>query len=133
MIGRGSKLVTTLCSASLLAAAPAAAATRSPAGYNPWAGLSAFASQASSQALCGAAATAAASAQAAPGCVLPAVDAPPPPPLAETAPLATPAAAVAGSGIGILPLLLGLAAIGGIAALLLSNGDGQDEISISPN
>lgn len=141
MISRGSKFVATMCGAALLAAAPASAAVTSAAvapasvAYSPWAALSAFASPASSQALCGAAAAAAAgaAAQGASGCVFPAVDAPVAPPIAETAPIGTPAAVVAGGGIGILPLLAGLAALGGLAALLLSNGDdGPDQISVSP-
>lgn len=137
MISRSSKLVAAFGGASLLMAAPATAAARAAPSvdYSPWAALSAFAAPASSQALCGAAAAAAAGAaiQGAPGCVFPAVDAPVPPPVAEAAPLATPAAVVAGGGIGILPLLAGLAALGGLAALLLSNGDNDgDQISISP-
>lgn len=133
---RPSSLVAAFCSASLLATAPASAASRTiqPA-YSPWAALSAFASPASSQALCGAAGAAAAgaaAAQGATGCLFPVVDAPVAAPVAETAPLPTPAAVTAGGGIGILPLLLGLAALGGAAALLLANGDGQDQISVSP-
>jgi hypothetical protein len=138
----GARLVVMASAASLLVSGPAVAAARTQTvDYSPWAALSAFAAPASSQALCGAAAaSAAASAVAAtaaqsgtPGCVFPTLDAPVPPPVAETAPLATPAAAVAGAGIGILPLLAGLAALGGLAALLLSNGDGgQDRISVSP-
>jgi hypothetical protein len=124
---------------ALLASAPAAAAARTVTApsYSPWAALSAVASPASSQALCGSAAAgaavAAAQAGAAPGCVLPAVDAPPvvnPPP---AGPLGTPAATVAGGGIGLVPLLLGLAALGGLAALLLAGGgNDNDEIGISP-
>jgi hypothetical protein len=132
-----SRIVAAICGASLLIAAPATAATQvaSAPAYSPWAALSAFAAPASSQALCGAAAAAAAGAavQGASGCVFPAVDAPVAAPVAETAPLGTPAAVVAGGGIGILPLLAGLAALGGVAALLLSNGDnGPDQISVSP-
>jgi hypothetical protein len=58
----------------------------------------------------------------------------PPVPVAETPPLGTPAAVVAGGGIGFIPLLLGLAALGGLAALLLANGDDEeDDIGISPS
>jgi hypothetical protein len=119
--------------ASFALSAPAAAAARTQtAAYSPWAALSAFAAPASSQALCGAAAASAAASAAAqsgtPGCVFPTLDAP-----VETAPIGTPAAVVAGGGIGILPLLAGLAALGGLAALLLSNGDnGPGQISVSP-
>ncbi|HET9810783.1 MAG TPA: hypothetical protein VFP53_03695 [Sphingomicrobium sp.] len=69
-----------------------------------------------------AAAAAATAGQAAkPGCVLPVTDAapPPPPPLAVAPP-------PAGPGIGTLPLLLGLAALIGIAALILSGDDDSD-------
>jgi hypothetical protein len=69
-------------------------------------------------------ATAAAQA-AAPGCVLP-VTSPPPAPVAETAPPPPVVeAAAAPKGIGIWPLLLGLAALAGIAALLLSSDNGH--------
>lgn len=133
------RMVVLASAASLTVSAPAAAAARTAsASYSPWAALSAFASPASSQALCGSAAaaaassTAAASAQGTPGCLFPVVDAPVPAPVSETAPLVTPAAVAAGNGIGVLPLLLGLAALGGVAALLLSNGSGDDQISVSP-
>jgi hypothetical protein len=122
--------------ASLLFSTPAAARTQMIA-YSPWAALSAFAAPASSQALCGVAAATAAGAAAStqggnPGCVFPALDTPVAPPVIETAPIGTPAAVVAGGGFGVLPLLLSLAALGGLAALLLGNGEGQDQISVSP-
>lgn len=131
------RLVVMASAATFLVSAPAVAAAQAQsADYSPWASLAAFASPASSQALCGAAASSAAATAAAqagaPGCVFPTVDAPVAAPVAETAPLATPAAVGAGAGVGVLPLLLGLAAIGGLAALLLSNGDGSTQISISP-
>ena len=132
------RLALVASAASVLVSGPASAAARThTAVYSPWAALSAFAAPASSQALCGAAAASAAAAAASaqpgtPGCVFPAVDPPVAPPVAEAAPLSTPAAVVAGGGIGILPLLLGLAALGGAAALLLGNGDGQAQISVSP-
>lgn len=131
---------------SLCCSGPALAASQAQAApvHSSWAALSAFASVGSSQALCGtavvgAASTAAATAAttatqpgAAPGCVFPAVDAPPPP-VVDAGPLSTPAAASAGGGIGLLPLLLGLAALAGVAALLLADGDNDsDEVSISP-
>ncbi|WP_300974422.1 hypothetical protein [Sphingomonas sp. LHG3406-1] len=137
---RFSPLVGLSC-ASLLASAPAAAAARVPqaASYSPWAALSAFASPASSQALCGSSAAGAAAsmaanaAQGAPGCVLPATDAPVPPPQAEAAPLGAPAPIATGNGFAILPLLAGLAVVGGLAALLLSNDEDEgDLIAISP-
>lgn len=132
------RLVIMTGAATMLVSGPAAAAVQSQsAAYSPWAALSAFAAPASSQALCGAAAASAAgaavSAQAGtPGCVFPTLDAPVAAPVAETAPIATPAAVAAGGGVGILPLLVGLAALGGLAALLLSNGDSQTQISVSP-
>jgi hypothetical protein len=122
--------------ATMMVSGPAAAASASVTSYSPWVAYSAFAGQASSQALCGtaAASVAVSAAQAGtPGCVFPTVDAPVAAPVAETAPIATPAAVVAGGGVGILPLLAGLAALGGFAALLLSNGNGgSDQISVSP-
>ena len=130
------RIVITAAAATMLVSGPAAGAARTQtAAYSPWAALSAFAAPASSQALCGAAAASAVASAAqagTPGCVFPTVDAPVAAPVAETAPLATPAAVVAGGGIGILPLLVGLAALGGLAALLLSNGEGQSQISVSP-
>lgn len=137
MISIRSKMIAAFCGASMLAAAPAAAGARAAPAYDvsPWISMSATAGPASSQALCGAAGAAAAANAAAqagtPGCVFPTVDAAPPP-VAETAPIGSPAAVAAGGGVGILPLLLGLAALGGLAALLLSNGDGGTQISISP-
>ena len=99
---------------------------------DPLVSLSALATTASSAAVCAgstaavAAAAAVAQAGAAPGCVLP-VTAPPPAPVAETAPPPPPMVetAAAPKGIGTLPLLLGLAALIGIAALLLSSGNGH--------
>jgi hypothetical protein len=131
------RLVVMASAATVLVSGPAAAAVRTQTvAYSPWAALSAFAAPASSQALCGAAAASAVSSAlqaGTPGCVFPAVDAPVAAPVAETAPLATPAATVAGAGIGVLPLLAGLAALGGVAALLLSNGNNnQTQISVSP-
>jgi hypothetical protein len=134
------RLVVMAGAATFLVSAPAnAGAQTQTADYSPWAALSAFAAPASSQALCGAAgagaavAAAAATAQAGtPGCVFPTLDAPVAPPVAETAPLATPAVVAAGGGIGILPLLLGLAVFGGAAALLIGQGEGQTQLSISP-
>jgi hypothetical protein len=73
-------------------------------------------------ALCGSAAVTAAAAQAANGCVLPAVDAPPPvaeegpPPPVPVPPIAAPSS----FNLGVSPLLLGLAAIAaGVAVYFL--------------
>lgn len=135
------RLAVVASAASFLISAPAAAAVNAQSvNYSPWAALSAFASPASSQALCGSAAASAAASVAAsaaqagtPGCVFPTMDPPAPSPVSETAPLGTPAATVAGAGTGLLPLLAGLAALGALSAVLLSNGDGnQTQISVSP-
>lgn len=112
------------------ALASASAATAPARTISPMIALSIFGSQASATALCGASATtvaasAAAAAQApAGGCVLPLVDAPPPVPISEPLPIAQPIAA--SSGIGITPILLGLAGIAILAALIASSGDDND-------
>ncbi len=131
------RLVVTASAATFLVSAPAAAASRvQSANYSPWASLAAFASPASSQALCGAAAASAAASATAqagtPGCVFPTLDAPVAPPVAEAAPVAAPVATAAGAGVGVFPLLLGLAALGGLAALLLANDGNGTQISIQP-
>jgi hypothetical protein len=100
--------------------------------------ISAMASQGSSSALCAASASAAsaAAAQGTPtGCVLPQVDAPVPVAQAPVeAPLGTSLVAPAASaGIGFLPILLGLVALAGVAALVLSqNGSDNDRVRL-PN
>lgn len=83
-----------------------------------------------------AAATAAAAQAPAPGCVLP-VTAPPPAPVAEAVPPPPPPPVVeagAPKTIGTLPILLGLAAIIGVIALIVSGNDnGNGEVTpISP-
>lgn len=110
----------------------AAPAFHAPA-IDPLVSLSALGTAASRAAVCAgstAAVAGAATAMAqgpAPGCVLP-VTAPPPvaaaPPVAEALPPPPPPAG--GMGIGTLPLLLGLAAIIGVAALVLSGDDDND-------
>ena len=117
-----------LMSSPALASASAVAAPAQT--ISPMVALSIFGSQASATALCGTssttvAASAAASAQApAGGCVLPVVDAPPPVPVTEPLPAVQPIAA--SSGIGITPILLGLAGIAILAALIASSGDDND-------
>lgn len=107
-------------------AAGAATAIPTPA-ISPWVALSALSTPASATAVCAAGAAAVSAAQApAPGCVLPVVDQPPPVPAAPiVAPVGEPA--VEGRGIGLLPILAGLAVIAGVAALILSGGDDDDD------
>ena len=97
----------------------AAAAPSATTQADPWAVLSVMSGGASAAAVCGAAAAAAAAAvQPAGGCVLPQVDAAPvaaqpgPP-----QPIPVPPVEAASSGLGISPLLLGLAAIAAGVAL----------------
>jgi hypothetical protein len=93
---------------------------------SPWATLTVLSGGAPAAAVCGAAAAAAA-AQPAGGCVLPVVDAPPPPPVASPGPPPPPLAA-AGAGYGVTPLLLGLVAIAGAVAFLVSvKGNGHKQ------
>jgi len=126
-----------LVAMALLGSSTAHAAA--PARIDPLVALSVFGTSESRAAVCAAGAAAAAAASAAqgagPGCVLPVVDAPPPPPVSEAAPPPPLAAAPAvAGGIGALPLLAGLAAIVGFAALVLSSDDEDGEIilPISP-
>ncbi|WP_309603065.1 hypothetical protein [Sphingomonas sp.] len=131
MLGGVPGKITAFCAAVALCAGPSfASASTVSAGQqqiSPMVALSIFGSQASASALCGAAVTSSASAAAtaqAPvgGCVLPVVDAPPPLPVAEAAPIAPLPAA----GVGITPILLGLAGIAILAALIASQGSGND-------
>ena len=114
-----------LCSPPALATASATPAA--PSQISPMVALSIFGSQASAAALCGSAATSTAASAAATaqapvgGCVLPVVDAPPPVPVAEMAPLPP-----VGHGIGITPILLGLAGIAILAALIASQHHDND-------
>ena len=94
-----------VCSTGAIAA-PASA----PQQIAPWAALSVMSAGAPAAALCGAAVTAAQAPAA--GCVLPAVDAPPP--VVETGPpppTPVPPVEAAGGGLGISPLWLALGAI----------------------
>ena len=125
-----------LCASPALASASAVAAPART--ISPMIALSIFGSQASAAALCGSSATtvaasAAATAQApVGGCVLPVVDAPPVIPAAEAPPFVP--APVAASGIGIAPILLGLAGIAILAALILSqNNDNDNDPPVSVN
>ena len=131
MPGGVTRNFTAFCAAVALCAGPSfASASYVSVGQpqiSPMVALSIFGSQASATALCGSAVTTSASAVAtaqAPvgGCVLPVVDAPPPLPVAEAAPIAP----VPASGLGITPILLGLAGIAILAALIESQDDDND-------
>ena len=117
-----------MCSTPALASASTSMASSQ---ISPMVALSVFGSEASAAALCGSAVSAAsvssAAAAQAPigGCVLPVVDAPPPVPVAYSAPLPVP------NGIGIAPILLALAGIAIFSALIFT-GD-KDRPPISPN
>ena len=120
---------------SLLASTAASAAPRT---VDPLVALSVFGTSESRAAVCAAGANAAAAAGAAvaaqagtgrTGCVLPVVDAAPPPIVTEAAPpppMAVAPVAVAGS---VFPLLLGLAAVV-IAAVVLKHNDSNGEINL---
>ena len=91
---------------------------------SPWATLTVLAGGAPAAAVCGAA-VAATAAQPTAGCVLPAMDVPPPPvasaaPPAPVEPIAAPGVGV---GMGVTPLLIGLVAIAAAAALYFSVKD----------
>lgn len=135
------KWTATFMAIALLGSSTAHAAA--PARIDPLVALSVFGTAESRAAVCAAGASAAASAAGAavaaqgagPGCVLPVVDAPPPPAMSEAAPPPPlEAAPVVASGAGILPLLAGLAAIVGFAALVLDGNETNGEIvlPISP-
>lgn len=120
--------------AAALLSGQAVAATSAPR-LDPLVSLSVLGTAQSRAAVCAsslAAGAAAVAAQApATGCVLPVTAPPPaPPPVTETIPPPPPPA---GGGIGVWPLLLGLAAIVGVAALILSSdGGGGDLEPVSP-
>ncbi len=122
------KMIGVFVAGSMLLSSTAVVAATIPAAApqaDPWAVLSVMSGGASAAAVCGAAAAAAAGAVAqtpAPGCVLPAVDAPPPvaqagPPPPIPVPPVEPASAGLG---GISPLLLGLAVLAGALGLYLA-------------
>jgi hypothetical protein len=108
---------------------------------SPLVALSALGSGASRAALCGASsvaaagAAAAASQGAAPGCVLPVVDAVPPPAVVETAPPPMePVVEPVAGGLGISPLLavLGAIALGVLAWQLLDDDNEDGDFDLSP-
>ena len=108
-----------------------AATTPAPAAQaDPWAVLSVMSGGASAVAVCGAAAAAAAAAQPTPGCVLPQVDVAAPPPVQSAAPQPIPVPPVepAGAGLGMSPLLIGLAVLAagvGLYFALRHHGNGN--------
>ena len=114
--------------------------TVSQPSISPLVALSALGSGASRAALCGASSVAAAGAAAAaqgaaPGCVLPVVDAVPPPAVVETAPPPMePMVEPAAGGMGISPLLavLGAIALGVLAWQLLDDDDEDGDFDLSP-
>ena len=116
-------------------------ATRA-AGIDPLVALSALATVQSSAALCGAgtaatAGAAAAAQAAAPGCILPVTGAPVPAPVVEGVPPPPPpvvGVAAAPKAFGVLPLVIGLAAIVALAAALAAGGgNGKGDLTpVSP-
>lgn len=132
----GATLGFALCFSSTVASA--AAVTSAPMSISPFVALSAYGTMQSRSAVCATAvgaagAAAAVEGQPAAGCVLPVLD-PVAPVVVETAPAAVfvPAAA-RGFGFGIGALLAGLIALAGIAAVVLSKGDDDDRLPISPD
>lgn len=112
-------------------------AANASASINSWATLSAFGTQSSRDAACSAGTAAAAGAAAAvqaggAGCVLPVVDAPPPP-VVQNVPLPPPPVETAG-GIGISPLVLALGALAlaGLIYLVAKGGDDDEGSPLSP-
>ena len=111
---RSQRMIGVLIAGSMLFSSTVAiaAATPMPAQPDAWAVLSALSGGASAAAVCGAAAAAAVAAQPAPGCVLPQIDVAAP--VAQTAPqqpIPVPPVEPAGAGLGISPLLIGLAVV----------------------
>ena len=129
---RANPFVGVLVAGSLFVSSTGAVAATSAAAVpqvNPWAALTAMSGGAPAAALCGAAAVAAAAQTAAPGCVLPVVDAPvaavtPPP-----TPVPVPPVEPVGGGFGIDPLLLALGALaaGALIYFVLNKDNDNDE------
>ena len=119
-----SNRIALLAAASLCAVSTAASAAPAPSltgSYSPIVTLSVLGSGISAAALCGAVAASAAQAPGG-GCVLPAIDAPPPVAVVEPVPpppVFVPAAVAVPASTGFLiPLIGGLAALVGILALI---------------
>lgn len=125
----GKRMLGALIAGSMLFSSTGAIAsvTPVPAQIDSWAALSALSGGASAAAVCGAAAAAAVAAQAAPGCVLPQVDVAAPVAQTEPAqPIPMPPIESASAGLGISPLLIGLAAVAagvGLYFALRNNGN----------
>lgn len=130
---RSNPLVGVVIAGSLLFSSTGAVAATSAAAIprvNPWAALTAMSGGAPAAALCGAAAMAAAAQTAAPGCVLPVVDAVPvaqvtPPPM----PVPVPPVEPIGAGFGFDPLLLalGVLAAGALLYFVLNKSNNDED------
>ncbi len=133
--GKAFKFGAAFAAFAMLISSTAHAAPSAFGTVDPLVSLSVFGTSSSRAAVCAAGASAAATAGAAAavqappgaGCVLPVLDA---------APVAQ--APVVGvepvrRGLGIVPILLGAAALAGLAYLLLDDDDDDDDDSISPN
>lgn len=122
--------------ASFLLSSTSAAASARISGPDPLAVLSVMSGAAPAALLCGAAAATAAAQSAAPGCVLPQLDAAPSPVVQSVIdqPLPPPLPGAGGAGLGISPLLIGLFALaGGVALyLLLKGGNNNNDGPVSP-
>src|SRR5688500_9409785 len=128
--GKTAKFGAAFTALTLLVSSTASAAAAGPNSLDPLVSLSVFGTASSRAAVCaagaGAAAASAAAATAAtaaaqapaPGCVLPVLEAAPPP-LAQ-GPVAV---GPTGGGISALLPLIGIAALGGLAILLLENDE----------
>jgi hypothetical protein len=122
--------------AGSLCFSPTAAIASAPAPQiNPWAALTGLSGGAPAAALCGAAVVAAAAQAAAPGCLLPVVDAAPvvsatPPPT----PVPVPPVEPVGGGFGVNPLILALGAVAaGALIYFLVNRNNDDDEEVSPS
>jgi len=131
IVRRGGVIGSLIAGSMLFGSTAASAAVAAPKAYtpDPWAVLSVMSGGASALAVCGAAAAAAAAQAPGNGCVLPQVDAPPP--ISENIPaqqIPVPPVEPAGAGLGISPLLLGLAALAagvGLYFALHHHGNGN--------
>ena len=136
------KFAAAFAAAGLFASSAASAAPMTLGAIDPLVAVSVLGTASSQAAVCAAGASAAAAAGAAAAaqgnanCVLPVTDVPPPAQVAEMPPPSyIPAAPLAtGGGFGVLPLLLGLAAVaGGLALILGGDGDDSIQVPVSPS